>query len=171
MNTQLPRSRKDGLTVQHVENDVLVYDSVNVKAHSLNRTAALVWKYADGKCSLNEIANLVGKELGAPVSVETVEYALAQLTKSGLLETSETSPVWSNLTRREFIKAASTAALLVPVVKTIRIPEPAQRGSCLENGSTCEPTTGPNGCCSRICCEGPGFQGFQCVGSTTQCFG
>lgn len=150
MNSDLPRSRKEGLTVQNVENDVLIYDSVNVKAHSLNRSAALVWKYADGKRSLSEIARLVGKELGSPVSVETVEYALAQLDKSGLLQTSDSSPVWSNLTRREFIKAASTAALLVPVVKTIRIPGPSQRGSCIAENDICNRTN--NQCCNGLGC-------------------
>lgn len=164
MNSQLPRSRKDGLTVQNVEDDVLIYDSVNVQAHSLNRTAALVWKYADGKHSISQIAQLVGKELGAPVSVETVEYALAQLDKSGLLQTSDTAPAWSNLTRREFIKAATTAALLVPVVKTVRIPGPSQGGSC---SGLREPCTSDDQCCKgetgapRFCCDF-GTDGFLC---------
>lgn len=150
MDPQLPRARKDGLTVEYVEHDLLIYDNVNDQAHSLNHTAALAWKYADGKRSPNVIARMVGKELGAPVSVETVEYALAQLEKSGLLQTSDTSPGWSNLTRREFMKAATTAAIVVPVVKTIRIPGSPQAASCSEEGGPCDPAL--DQCCGTLCC-------------------
>lgn len=156
MEPQLPRARKDGLTVEHIEHDLLIYDNVNDQAHSLNRTAALVWKYSDGKRSPDEIARLVGKELGTPITEATVEYALAQLDKSGLLATNETSTPWTNLTRREFMRAATTAAIVVPVVKTIRLPGSPQAASCSEEGGPCDPAL--DQCCGTLCC-------FELVGS------
>ena len=52
MNTQtqlLPRARHDRLVVEQIGDEILIYDTVNNCAHTLNRTAALVWKLCDGK--------------------------------------------------------------------------------------------------------------------------
>ena len=48
----VPRARKEGLVVQDMPDELLVYDVDRHKAHCLNQTAALVWKRCDGKTSV-----------------------------------------------------------------------------------------------------------------------
>ncbi len=43
-----PLARKADLVTKEVADEVLVYDLKSHKAHCLNQTAALVWKYCDG---------------------------------------------------------------------------------------------------------------------------
>ena len=66
MNTYTaPRSRKEGLVIEELGDEILIYDTVNDRAHTLNRTAALVWKLCDGKRTVSEIARVAGKELSS----------------------------------------------------------------------------------------------------------
>ncbi|MBA3352846.1 MAG: PqqD family protein, partial [Blastocatellia bacterium] len=58
-NTQCPIARKNGLVVQEVPDEVLVYDLETNKAHCLNQSAAMIWRSCDGKNSVSEIAALV----------------------------------------------------------------------------------------------------------------
>ena len=46
MNSQaiLPAAREEGLIIQEMADEVLVYDRERYKAHCLNQTAALVWR-------------------------------------------------------------------------------------------------------------------------------
>ncbi len=46
---KLPRARKEGLLIQELPEEVLVFDLSTAKAHCLNHTAALVWRRCDGK--------------------------------------------------------------------------------------------------------------------------
>ena len=52
----LPEARKEGLVVQHLSDEVLVYDQQRHKAHCLNETAALVWMRCDGKTTVVSMA-------------------------------------------------------------------------------------------------------------------
>ena len=44
-----PKARQEGLLVQEVPDEVLVYDTASHKAHCLNRTAAVVWRRATAR--------------------------------------------------------------------------------------------------------------------------
>ena len=52
----LPRMREQGLVVDDLPDEVLVYDLDRHQAHCLNRTAALVWRHCDGQTTVKEIA-------------------------------------------------------------------------------------------------------------------
>ena len=66
-NPQYPIARKNGLVVQEVPDEVLVYDLDTNKAHCLNKTAAAVWQSCDGKTSVPEIAKFLSSEMGTKV--------------------------------------------------------------------------------------------------------
>ena len=61
-NSQVPVARKQGLVVQEMPDEVLIYDLDTNKAHCLNQTAAFVWKSCDGKNTVERIAGMLEKE-------------------------------------------------------------------------------------------------------------
>lgn len=140
-----PLARREGLIVQELPDEVLVYDASNDKAHCLNQTAALVWKHCDGKTGIADIVKIVGKELNAPVKDEFVWLALDQLEKEALLE-QETNFSLKTLgvSRREAIKRIGLASVIaLPIVTSLLNPMSAQAGVCTE---ACTPTSIPGLC-------------------------
>jgi hypothetical protein len=148
-----PLARKEGLVVKEVSGEVLVYDLDRDKAHCLNQTAALVWKYCDGHTSVARIAKSLEQDLHAPVDQKVVWYALLQLGKDHLLEERLVPPaIMAGLNRRDMIRALGLAAVVaVPVVTSIVAPTPAQAATCGAQGDPC--TIGPQ-CCSGSCSSG-----------------
>src|SRR5215813_1471644 len=64
--TKLPAAREEGLIVQEMADEVLVYDQKRHRAHCLNETAALVWRALDGKSTAAEVAARVVASVRAP---------------------------------------------------------------------------------------------------------
>ena len=54
-----PRAKAEGLIVQELPDEVLVYDTARDEAHCLNETVAAVWKHCDGKTTVAEIQRLI----------------------------------------------------------------------------------------------------------------
>jgi len=52
---QRPVARKEGLVIQEMPDEVLVFDTETNKAHCLNETAAFVWKSCNGTNSVADI--------------------------------------------------------------------------------------------------------------------
>jgi hypothetical protein len=156
----LPRARREGLNVQAVGSEVLVFDSTNEMAHALNGPAAFVWQNADGTKSVDELARLMTREFGVTADAQVVWYALEQLQKRELLETAVSAPVeWRGMTRRQFLKRATAGAVLLAVVTSIVAPTPAHAQSgCVGEGGTC---TDSNECCPGLIC---------CFAGAGQCF-
>jgi hypothetical protein len=136
--------RKQGLVIDDLPDEVLVYDRERDKAHCLNRTAALVWRCCDGKTSAPEIARRLQVELDAPFKEDLVWLALDQLEKLHLLEHSIPVPSqFMHLSRRRMIRNLGlAAAIAVPVVTSIVAPTPAHAASCFNN-----PCAVPAECC------------------------
>lgn len=152
MPTQfLPRARQENLIVQRMDDEIILYDTLTNEAHVLNQSAALVWKFSDGKHTIPQLTQLVARELHAQPNTELVELALRQLSRSGLLEQSRASlPATLNFTRREFLQKAALAAMVVPVVKTISAPTTQQANSCSGVGEPCQTAAD---CCEQIGCD------------------
>ncbi len=149
-----PRARTDGLVVHELSDEVLVYDRDRDKAHCLNQTAALVWKYCDGKTTVAGIAQRLGRDLKAgQVDEKVVWYALDQLGKDNLLDQVGTPPaILSGMSRREMVRVLGVAAVVaVPLVTSIIAPTPAQAATCLNPGQPC--TTSAQ-CCNGLCSGG-----------------
>jgi hypothetical protein len=103
---------------QEVGDEVVVYDPERAVAHRLNRTAALVYRQADGTRSAAELAALVETELGTREAEALVDLATAHLEQAGLLEERGMSGMQKGLL------VGAGLALLVPVVETLRAPTP-----------------------------------------------
>jgi hypothetical protein len=148
--TNRPLARHEGLVVKEVSGELLVYDLDRDRAHCLNETAALVWKYCDGRRDAKTIASLLAADLDAPVDEKIVWYALSQLGKDNLLEQKTTPPAhFGGMNRRDMMRALGIAAVVaVPVVTSIVAPTPAQAATCFQSGASC---TGSQQCCSGLC--------------------
>ena len=162
-----PTARHNGLIIQELEDETLVYDRERDKAHCLNRTAALVWKYCDGHFTVDEIAKRLRAELQREVDTKVVWLALAQLRRKHLLADSLKRASFGSgpfsrptISRRELAVRFGKAALVaLPLITTIAAPTPASAGS--PSCSTCgmPPTqeccmTGCPCSTSAICCSG-----------------
>jgi hypothetical protein len=128
-SSSYPKSRHDGLLIDHVGDETIVYDEQRQEAHSLNRTASLVWERSDGAHSVPELAAVVGTELGIDANESLVEYALEELSRVNLLD----APV----SRRDAVRrltVAGAAVIAIPVVLSIAAPSPAMAASGTQNG-------------------------------------
>src|SRR5437879_10417193 len=96
----VPRARNEGLVVQELPDELLVYDLERHRSHCLNRTAALVWRHCDGKTTVTEIANLLQRELSVPADEEAVWLALDRLDRAHLLRERLTLPASAARTSR-----------------------------------------------------------------------
>ncbi len=150
-----PCARREGLVVRELPDEVLIYDRDRDKAHCLNQTAALIWKYCDGKTTVPTIARHLERDLETkPIDEKVVWFALSQLSKDHLLEDSVVPPAMlSGMTRREMVRVLGVAAVIaVPLVTSIVAPTPAQAATCLPSGAAC--SSGPQ-CCSGSCPGAP----------------
>src|SRR5882724_9446465 len=154
----IPSARSNGLVVQRLEGEVLVYDTERHAAHCLNQNAALIWEHCDGTRTASQLSEILQSANGSPKTTskekdELVWIALDQLDKSHLLEGPVTRPeVIAGMTRRQLMKAAGIAALIaVPVVSTIVAPKAAEASTCLASGQGCSSSAQ---CCSGLCSVG-----------------
>jgi len=129
---QFPRARVEGLVVQELTDEVLVYDRKSHHAHCLNRTAALVWRQCDGRTSIKQMRLRLAGELKAPVGEEALSSALEQLGKARLLLETKADPGRERvMSRRELAREMGLAtALTVPLVTTILVPAALAAASC-----------------------------------------
>lgn len=81
---------RDGLYGRDVDGDLIILDETSGDLHTLNASAALVWRCFDGVASLQEIAGDIAAVVGAPaeqVLDDVVEMA-RELESQGLLTAS-----------------------------------------------------------------------------------
>lgn len=152
-------ARREGLVVQEMDNEIMVYDLKTNKASCLNETAALVWQNCDGKRNAEEIAEVLSIELKTKVDRNVVDFALYQLQTEKLLEqeSSESSP-FADLSRRDVIKRVGLSSLVaLPIIATLTAPVAAQMGSCMP-----QPAMNPTGCP----CGSPSECAMNCTGGT-----
>jgi hypothetical protein len=168
---QLPSARREGLIVESLGDELLVYDGERNRAHSLNGVAAAVWEACDGKRSACGLAEAASEKLGESVSEEAVWRALAQLDERRLL-VGESAHGYS---RRQAVKRmtvmGATAAFAAPLVKSIVVPTAAEAGaSCVPEGSQCGNNNG-EGCDTATfppCCPATGIN-CNPVSDTNRC--
>jgi hypothetical protein len=148
-NDSGPRARKEGLVVQQLPDEVLIYDLNRHRAHCLNGPAAMIWRHCDGKTSAAKMAALLETELKRPVDESTVLYGLDQLEKARLLDAPEVTSRAAKMTRREAARKIGLAALVgLPLVTSIVAPTAAQAATCLSAGTDCSTSAQ---CCSGLC--------------------
>lgn len=114
------------LAMQESGDEVIVYDPRRQEAHCLNRVAATVLRYCDGKHTVDEIAAELAHEMKLPEEDESLIWqALEELTKAGLVTEPVDDPKNLGISRRTFI----AAAILLPIIQTIALPFPVAAAS------------------------------------------
>ncbi len=145
------RRRTQGLLIEEMADETVVYDTARHEVHCLNRAATLVWNHCDGETSPAEMAAILREELGLPADGALVRLILEQLGELHLLEERPAKPV--GVARRMRREATKQLALygLAGMVLTIAAPTATQAVSCRANGVAC--TMGSQ-CCSGCCHNG-----------------
>jgi hypothetical protein len=142
-----PHARKNGLLVQSLAEELLVYDLERHKAHCLNQMAMGVWRLCDGQHSVAKIAEHLGGELDATAAEAVVWQALDQLSRSHLLQ--EPLPATAGpgiISRRAFLRKAAVIggiSIMAPVVSSVLAPLPAQAASGNPATNSCVPVGSP----------------------------
>lgn len=132
-----PKAREEGLVIEELEDELLVYDLDRHKAHCLNSTAVAVWRGCDGKTSVSKIATRLQRELAAPVDDEVVWVALRRLGKANLLteRVTPTSELAFRSSRRDLMKKLALVGGLSIV--TILSPTAAEAATGCKSGVSC----------------------------------
>lgn len=159
-NSQRPVARQEGLVIQEMPDEVLVYDLETNKAHCLNQTAAFVWQSCDGENSVADIARIFGSKSGNPVPEDLIWLAIDQLNENKLL-TEEIKPDFKNQTRRDVIKKVGLAAVIaLPLVSSLVAPTAALAVACSGVVTSC------TGCNDGTPCTTPGGVPGSCANGT-----
>lgn len=149
-NSQFPVARKNGLVVQEMPDEVLVYDLDTNKAHCLNQTAAKVWKSCDGNNTVSDIAKLFEAQ------EDLVWLAIDQLNENNLLE-QEIKANFEGQSRRDVIKKIGLASMVaIPVVASLVAPPNALATAscaCVNPGACATQVS----CPSTVNCNGSGI--------------
>jgi hypothetical protein len=162
--TSRARARSTGLVVRDLGGEVIVYDKGRHRAHCLNRTAAFVFRHADGRRTAADIAAL----LGPGADEDLVGAALEQLAAAGLLETdgerAASVPAASVPSRRDVMRQVGLgAAVLAPAVASLLVPTPAEAAATCIPAASCTSGNVGQACynsnpateCSLYTCQGP----------------
>lgn len=157
--TQIPMARKEGLVLQEMPDELLVYDLETNKAHCLNQTASTVWKACNGENTVGEIAKMFEGS-----NEDLVWLALDQLAEYNLLQKPLKSK-FEGISRREMIKKVSiTGAVALPIIAMLSFPTASLAVTCTAS------IFGTQGDCpvGQICCMdagGPGTPACSAPGS------
>jgi DNA-binding transcriptional ArsR family regulator len=125
-----PLAHTADVLTEELDDELLVYDEHRQLACRLNRTAALVWRSADGERTVADLVEVLRDELGDLADEDLVMVTLDRLEEQGLMEAGypRRDPDTARLSRRRFIRrvgVVGTAALALPVVQSIVAPAPA----------------------------------------------
>jgi hypothetical protein len=161
----LPQARTEGVLLQEMDGELLIYDLNTDKALCLNETSAAVWNLCDGNTTYEEMSRR------ANVPPEVVWMAVEAFQKNNLLEHDvKTDLPKDGVSRRKLLTMMGTNAFALPVVGMIVAPSAAQAGSLcaspeiapggfLFGGANCGSTlaTCQNACAAQgetTCCSG-----------------
>jgi Coenzyme PQQ synthesis protein D (PqqD) len=152
-----PVARREGLVIQKLDDEVLVYDLERHRAHCLNLAAAAIWEQCDGQTSVPEIVKRLQAAVDPAIDEAIVLHGLGQLSRRRLLQ--QRIARGPDLSRREALRRFSVAAAIgLPVVASILAPTAAEAVSCVGAGGSCG---GPG----LPCCTGCGCIGGVCLGT------
>lgn len=149
-----PVARRDGLLIRELPDELLVYDRDHHRAHCLNRTAAAVFRQADGTQNVADLARIVHPGVEPSAGAAAVRMALDELDRAGLLREG-VSP--GGLSRREAVRrAAVAAAVLLPAVASVVAPTPAEAAATCVTSCAGQPDATPCACfgedpCTATC--------------------
>ena len=161
MKTNLQRTAplaQPGLIVRDIDDESVVYDFSNHRAHCLNDLARRVLRRCDGQTDVATIATLLGDELGTPIPEDLVWVALDELGRAKLLATPVVGRV--DLGRRRALKKLAIS-FAVPAVWSLVAPSTAYAASTV----SCIPPASCMGSSLSTCCGSSGSLAMSCSGA------
>ena len=192
MKKNRPKSRKRNLVEQEVDGELLIYDLESNKAFCLNPTSSLIWHACDGNRTVDQINDLLGKQLQAQTDEDIVWLALDQLSKENLIAPPvDLESKFQGMSRRQIIKKIGVGSMIaLPVVASLVAPTATHAQTLLPNGAVsgtvtsavgncgtpgagarttaCDNQTGP-ACASGNAAEQPGSCNASGIGSSWSC--
>jgi hypothetical protein len=172
-----PVARAEGLLVESVGDETVIYDLDTKEAHCLKSLAAAVFMYADGNRTASDIAELAAYRMGTPVTESEVNDAFAQLETRALLDAGPVV-VRNGISRRDAIKkfgVVAGVATVTPLIATVSASAAPgdsliPTGGCCGDSSTGDTCTGGNPTCqSGHCCQNLDASAKQC--NSCKCVG
>jgi hypothetical protein len=154
-NTQNPTARQNGLVVQEMPDEVLVYDLDTNKAHCLNQSAAFVWRSCNGTNSIDDIVREFESNGKGKVTEDFVWLAIDQLHENNLLQDGMT-PRFAGQSRRQVLKTIGLASMVaLPVIASLVAPQKALGGaSCAcQTTANCATLSCPSTLCNGSFCQ------------------
>src|SRR5690242_16004274 len=121
IQSMMPKARQEGLVLEEIGDEVVVYDKERHSFHSLDPTTALVWRHCDGQTSIPAIATWLSSKFGS-TSQSVVWLALEQLQRARLLcDQMPPARMENRISRRDVLRTLKFAglALLLPAVRSI----------------------------------------------------
>ncbi len=117
-----PRAREQGLVVEQLDDELLVFDTENSRAHSLNAATSKVWRACDGERDIEAL------RAQCELDRDAVKLALELLQEAALVD--EAAPgVTRRLMLRKSLIAGASAGVAVPAIISITAPTPAMAAS------------------------------------------
>jgi hypothetical protein len=145
------------LIVRQIAGEVIVYDCDLHRAHCLNRAAGIVFRHCDGETDIEELAQLLRAETGAPADEGSARLAVDELGKAGLLDGPPGDRGSRSGSRRQLLRQASlVSAALLPLVSTLTVPAAAQTAATCVASCAGEPAGQPCGLGCAFTCDGSG---------------
>jgi len=128
----LPLARREGLRVEELSDELMVYDVDRHKAHCLSPLAAMVWRYCEGRKTVEEIPAGLQRN-GVKADEEMVWTVLHRLGKRALLQERIALPEDAiRSSRRELMrKIFAAGGIYAVLITTIFALTPA----CAKSGS------------------------------------
>jgi len=177
-----PVARAEGLVIESVGDETVVFDVDSKEAHCLKSLAAAVFMYADGNRTASDIAELAAYRMGTPVTEVEVNDAVAQLDSRSLLDAGPVV-VRNGISRRTALKrfgAVAGVAAATPLIATVsanaaagdsKIPTGGCCGST-SHGDTCtggNPLCQSGHCCQNLDATAKACNPCKCVGDKNDC--
>ena len=141
-------AREDGLLVEHLNDETVVFDTETRQAHCLGPLAAVVFARADGRTSSEGLAAIASERLNETVEPWQVDDAIAELDGCRLLAISAPRSQ-DGTTRRQMLKKSAITGGVVfaaPLITSVVPPAAAAGGS-----ATCGAVPGEPGP-TVLCC-------------------
>ena len=119
----MPLARVKDIIIQEIDNECLVYDLQTNKALCLNSVSADIWKYCDGISTVQEVAEIIGRQMNIKLDEDFIWLTINDLEKKGLLENKVLKPAeFENISRREVLLKYALPTLVLPLVGSIVAP-------------------------------------------------
>src|SRR5215213_10389544 len=111
-----PKQRTSDIVVQDYNDEILIYDLRENKAHCLNKTSAEIWRACNGSKSMDELAEMYGGR-------EIVWLAVNEMHSRHLVEDVDVSTTYSGMTRREVVRKIGLGSMVaLPVIASLVAP-------------------------------------------------